>query len=158
MATEEPAIDLHTLLKSCYFADKALLNRENRPVFGATYRAMKFGPVPLEIYEMAKGEPIWLAQLGLDDYPWRLEGFRLRVTSNEAPDLTALSAADVEVLKTSHELTRHMNFTTRTEATHGRDWQAARLGLMRYEDMIEDEPGKQTRIADLVESAPYIRL
>jgi hypothetical protein len=158
MANEQPSLDLHTMLKSCYFADQALFNKDNRPVFGATYRAMKFGPVPLEIYEMAKGEPIWLAQMGIDRYPWRLEGFRLQLDTNQGPDLDVLSAGDFRALKDGFELSRHMNFTTRTAATHGKDWQAAKLGMMRYEDMIEDETDKAARVADLVEAAPYMRL
>jgi len=36
-------IDLHAALKACYFADKAHLNKFHRPIFGATYKAMKFG-------------------------------------------------------------------------------------------------------------------
>ena len=77
MVEEQEGIDLHAALKACYFADKDHLNRHGRPVFGANYRAMRFGPVPLEIYEMAKGEPIWLAELGLDRLPWELRGYRL---------------------------------------------------------------------------------
>lgn len=39
-ARPEP-LDLHTILKTCYFADKAHLNRWGRPVFGARCRAMR---------------------------------------------------------------------------------------------------------------------
>ena len=77
-AQEWPGIDIHGLLKACYFADVAHLNRHGRPIFGATYRAMKFGPVPLEIYEMLKGDPLWLAELSLERFPWRLEPSRSR--------------------------------------------------------------------------------
>jgi hypothetical protein len=69
-----PRLDLHTILKTCYFADKDHLNRNRRPIFGATYRAMRFGPVPLETYEMTKRDPIWLPELDADSYPWSLEG------------------------------------------------------------------------------------
>jgi len=155
---QRPRIDLHTLLKACYFADKKHLNEHNRPIFGATYRAMKFGPVPLEIYEMAKGEALWLAELGRDQYPWRIEGFRLVLEGNEGPDMDVLSESDWEVLAEGFDQSSRMNFTERTAATHGPDWQAANLGIMAYEDMILDSDSKPDKVAYLKQTAPFIRL
>lgn len=151
-------LDLHTMLKSCYFADKRLLNAEGRPIFGATYRAMKFGPVPLEIYEMAKGEALWLAELGLSKFPWRLEGYDLKLDGNSAPDMSALSRDDAEALAQAFAYAKSLSFNARTAATHGADWQAARLGIMRYEDMLEDSPYHADRVAELSEMAPFMRL
>jgi hypothetical protein len=158
MLERRQAIDLHTVLKTCYFADRQHLNEHGRPIFGATYRAMRFGPVPLEIYEMAKGEAIWLAELGEDAYPWRLDGFWVRRVANEGPNLDVLSESDLEALEHGFELSCSMNFTERTAATHGPDWQAASLGRMRYEDMLDDTPDKAERIAYLREAAPRMRL
>lgn len=158
MLERKPRIDLHTLLKACYFADKRHINAYNRPIFGATYRAMKFGPVPLEIYEMAKGEAIWLAELGVDQYPWSLEGYNLRRTSNEPLHTGSLSDSDLEALEYGFQLSSGMTFTERTAATHGRDWQAANLGVMRYEDMIDEGEGKDEKVAYLREAAARIRL
>lgn len=158
MVSQRPELDLHTLLKACYFADRQLLNENGRPIFGATYRAMRFGPVPLEIYEMAKGEAYWLAELGLPKFPWTLDGYHLVSRSNEAPDLSVLSQDDFQALTASFAVAEAMDFNARTAATHGRDWQSANLGIMRYEDMLEDRPDKAERVAELAESAPYIRL
>jgi hypothetical protein len=158
MLERTPLIDLHTLLKACYFADKSHINLHNRPVFGATYRAMKFGPVPLEIYEMAKGDALWLAELEVSQYPWSLEGYNLRRVGNEPADLGTLSQSDMEALEQGFELSRGMTFTERTAATHGRDWQAANLGMMRYEDMIDDFEGKGEKVAYLREAGPRIRI
>ena len=158
MVGRSPGVDLHTMLKACYFADKAHLNAFDRPVFGATYRAMKFGPVPLEIYEMAKGEAYWLAEIGAEQYPWALRGFKLRLEGNEAPDTSVLSESDITALDEAFRQSSSMTFDERTEATHGPDWQAARLGVMAYEDMIVDSPSKAERVAYLREAAPFIRL
>lgn len=158
MVTARPSVDLHTLLKACYFADKRHLNEYGRPIFGATYRAMKFGPVPLEIYEMAKGDAIWLAELGADRFPWNLRGYRLELSANEDPDMSVLSESDIDALRWGFERSCEMTFDERTAATHGADWQAARLGLMRYEDMIDESPGKADLVAYLREAAPVIRL
>jgi hypothetical protein len=158
MIGEAQPVDLHTVLKACYFADKAHLNKYGRPVFGATYRAMRFGPVPLEIYEMAKQEPLWMADLGLSTLPWKLEGFQLRLVGNDPPDLSVLSETDIEEITSGFEASRAMTFTERTAVTHGPDWQAARLGIMRYEDMIDDTADKPRLVEYLRENAGLLRL
>jgi uncharacterized phage-associated protein len=158
MVREHSNIDLHTLLKACYFADKRHLNEHRRPVFGAIYKAMRFGPVPVEIYEMAKGENYWLAELGINSYPWRLEGFRLRVTGNHKPDLSVLSESDLEAIQFGLRKSSRMTFNERTAATHGQDWQAADLDVMHYEDMLEDGPNKEQIVAYLRETSRFARL
>lgn len=158
MLQRAPGSDLHTILKACYFADKAHLNAYDRPIFGAEYRAMRFGPVPIEIYEMAKGESYWLAELGANSYPWRLFGYAFQLTTNEQPDLSVLSETDMAELESGLERSRTLTFSERTAATHGADWQAAKLGIMRYEDMLEESPKKQERISYLRQMAPHIKL
>lgn len=158
MVAQHHDIDLHASLKSCYFADKSHLNECRRPIFGATYRAMKFGPVPLEIYEMMKGEALWLAELGLNEFPWELTGFRLHSRINALPDMDVLSESDLAHLERGLNQSIGMNFTERTAATHGPDWQKAELGRMRYEDMIEDGPDKEGLIAYLEANAKFMRL
>jgi len=160
MVGQHEGIDLHAALKACYFADKDHLNQYGRPVFGATYRAMRYGPVPLEIYEMAKAEPLWLAELDLDSLPWELRGHRLYRNPqwNEPPDVQALSPSDRDAITEGVRRACGMTFDERTAATHGADWQAARLGLMRYEDMLAPGPRNAEQIAELRESAPFMRL
>lgn len=158
MVTQKHDLDLHASLKSCYFADKTHLNERGRPIFGATYRAMKFGPVPLEIYEMMKGEALWKAELGFETFPWELHGFRLRLVANSTPNLDALSDSDIEHLTRGLEKSTSMDFTERTEVTHGPDWQRANLGIMRYEDMVEDGPHKGAIISHLEANARFMRL
>ena len=158
MLEQDPRIDLHTVLKTCYFADKIHLNEHGRPIFGATYRAMRFGPVPLEIYEMAKGEPLWLPELDMDTYPWKLRGHHLCRIRNERVDTSDLSESDMEALQEGYRRSTRMTFNERTRATHGPDWQAADMGIMRYEDMLDDSPRKDELIAYLRESGRFIRL
>jgi hypothetical protein len=148
------ALDLHTMLKACYFADKAHLNAHWRPVFGATYRAMAYGPVPLEVYELVKGEPLWLAELGIEDVPWQREGYHLKLTGNEAPAREHLSPSDWAALRGGFDQARALSFSERTAESHDRAWERARLGLMRYEDMIEDDnPDREAILDALYEDA-----
>jgi len=158
MVTQKHDLDLHAALKSCYFGDKSHLNAHRRPIFGATYRAMRFGPVPLEIYEMIKGEALWKAELGTEHFPWELSGYHLRCVANTEPDLGVLSETDIEHLERGFEISCSMDFSERTAATHGPDWQRANLGLMQYEDMIEDGPQKEAIVSYLEANAKYMRL
>jgi hypothetical protein len=158
MIQQSPRIDLHKMLKAVYFADKAHLNKYGRPIFGARYRAMRFGPVPIEIYEMAKCEPLWLAELGVDQFPWELSSYRLKLTGNSAPDMSVLSETDMEELVAGLKLSCSLTFDARTAATHGEDWQKANLGAMRYEDMLDNSPDREARVNYLRESAATLRL
>ncbi len=160
MIQQQPGVDLHTVMKACYFADKQHLNEHGCPIFGATYRAMPFGPVPLEIYEMAKGEPMWLAELGRECFPWTLEGYHLMSrTGEEETDADALTESNWKALRAGFDRSRSMTFNSRTAATHGRDWQLAALGLMDYVDMIDDNnPRKKEMVERLAETARFLRL
>jgi hypothetical protein len=159
MVSEYPGIDLHAALKACYFADKDHLNEYQRPIFGATYRAMKFGPVPLEIYEMIKGEALWLAELGVDRLPWQVVGYRLARTDNVGlVDKSVLSDSEQETFASALERSVNMDFDARTAATHGSDWQNAELGIMQYEDMILETPHKPDIIEYLKENARFMKL
>lgn len=159
MVSDHPGIDLHAALKACYFADREHLNGFYRPIFGATYRAMKFGPVPLEIYEMAKGEALWLAEIEAEQVPWTLRGYRLARadnTSNENREI--LSESEQECFGNALQRSLKMDFNERTEATHGQDWQKANLGIMHYEDMIDEGESKADIVAYLQENARFMKL
>lgn len=159
MVNDHPGIDLHAVLKSCYFADSTHLNQQYRPIFGATYRAMKFGPVPLEIYEMAKGEALWLAEVGVEKTPWELRGYRLARSNNDSKvDLSVFSETELECLDAGIKKSTSMDFGDRTEATHGSDWQKANLGLMRYEDMIDEGDDKASIVEYLEENARFMKI
>lgn len=158
MASANEALDLHTALKTCYFSDKSHLNEHLQPIFGATYKAMKYGPVPLEIYEMIKGESIWLSELGVSAMPWRLDGFRIIRQSNGAASLDQLADSEQEHFLAAFQRSRILNFTERTAATHGPDWQAANGGEMRYEDMIDAGPDVDAKIEFIRDTARHIRL
>lgn len=158
MVSQRHDLDLHAALKSCYFADKSHLNEHRRPIFGATYRAMRFGPVPLEIYEMMKGEALWKAELNTEEFPWDLEGYRLRLVGNSEPELDVLAETDMDHLQNGFAASVAMDFNERTSATHGPDWQRADLGIMRYEDMIEEGPKKEEIISHLQANSRYMRL
>jgi hypothetical protein len=145
---------LHTLLKACYFADKAHLNAHRRPVFGATYRAMAYGPVPLEVYEMLKGEIYWLPEIGRDDYPWHQSGRHIVPTTGAVVDPSSLSRSEEAALRDGFARARYLIFNERTAESHDIAWQRARNGLMSYADMVEpDNPDREAILDALYEDA-----
>lgn len=119
---------------------------------------MKYGPVPLEIYEIMKGEGLWLWEVGGRSTPWVLEGKTLRRIANDEPDMSLFAESEMDHLQAGFKRSVAMNFTSRTAATHGPDWQAANGGTMRYEDMIEDTPSRDAIIRTIRETAPHARL
>jgi hypothetical protein len=151
-------LDLHAVLKACYFADKSHLNEYNRPIFGALYRAMKYGPVPIEIYEILKGEPLWLSEIGIDEVPWEVRGggIVLPVAVPPTPNLGVFSESDLHHLEEGFERASRMTFNQRTRETHGEDWRRANLGMMDYADMLEEGPGRTERIEEMREIAPRL--
>ena len=160
-------LDLHTILKTCYFADKRALNAHRRPIFGAKYVAMRYGPVPMEIYEMLKCEPIWLGEMfedGVDDYPWDRERYHvfLKGGQNGTDECGNIARADMPLIEEEFAKCRRMTFTQRTRETHGMDWMLGcdRPGnVMTYEDMIsETHPDRDELIEDLQENGRYFAL
>lgn len=158
MVAQRNSVDLHAALKACYFADVEHLNQHFRPIFGATYQAMAYGPVPLEIYELIKGEPLRVAEAQVDKLPWTLQGRTLRLVSNENIDLSPLAISDREALQAGYDKSVAMNFTQRTAATHGPDWQNAHMGIMRYEDMLRASDKKAEAIEFLQETGRFLKL
>jgi hypothetical protein len=164
LATATDAVDFHTILKTIYFADKRMLNEHGRPIFGANYRAMNYGPVPLEVYEMLKCEPYWLTELAQDDYPWLREGYRVRLipNHNQLPEPDDIAPAEMDTIREAFEQCREMTFNQRTRETHGMDWVEGtrRPGeRMAYEDMIApDRPDRNDLIEDLEAMGPRLVL
>ncbi len=162
MRDRSAALDFHTILKAAYFADKQLLNQAGRPVFGADYRAMNYGPVPVEIYEMLKCEPYWLSELGIDEYPWDRKGYHVYLSNTPTNDLRHLSEMDMQALEEGFGRAVSMTFDERTRETHGLDWVKGldRPGKrMDYADMIDpDNPRREDIITELELLGPRIAL
>ncbi len=149
LATANEALDFQTILKTAYFADKRMLNKHWRPIFGDTYRAMNYGPVPVNFCEMLKCDPYWLSELGLRDYPWeRKDGYWVSLTDSDTSrrkillNPVSIAENDMNILTEEFERSRGMSFDRRTRETHRMDWVKGVKRIderMAYEDMIDDD-------------------
>ena len=141
-------LDFHTILKSCYFADKKSLVERRRPIFGAEYIAMQYGPVPVEIYEMLKCDPKWLMEMAekrIDEYPWKQENHFVSLKierQNEEVEYRSIARVELNIVEQAFEKSSNMNFTQRTRETHEEDWYRGSRRperIMHYEDMIPED-------------------
>jgi hypothetical protein len=156
-------LDFHTLLKACYFADKKMLNATGRPIFGATYRAMEYGPVPVEIWDIVKGDILQLWEAGTDEVPWNRRGHWIELPRgrNTFAIPHTLAPAELRLLDEALEESMRMTFNERTIATHGMDWVRgmARVNkVIDYADMIDDRPDKAEIVSYLEDLGPRIAL
>lgn len=164
LAKAEKPLDFHTILKTAYFADKRMLNEHGRPIFGANYRAMNYGPVPVEIYEMLKCEPYWLSELDRNDYPWERTGYKVALPNgtNGPSSLDDIAPVEMKLLEEAFQRSQGMTFDRRTKETHGQDWiEGTRRanGNMAYEDMIDaNRPHRRELIEDLEAMGPRLVL
>jgi uncharacterized phage-associated protein len=115
----------HRIAKVMYFADRAHLERYGRFVFGGSYRAYDYGPVPHDVYGLlkaAENKPEGRSLAG----PFRV--CRGKVPIVEAlgePDMDLLSASDLECLNEAIEHWGNKPFAQLTDASHDAAWTAA---------------------------------
>jgi uncharacterized phage-associated protein len=120
---EEPSF--HRIAKIMYFADRCHLERYGRFVFGGSYRAYPYGPVPQNVYGMLK------AAEGKPDGKSAEGPFRVRRTRNPVvealgePDMDLLSASDLECLNEAISAWGNKPFVQLTDASHDAAWTAA---------------------------------
>jgi len=108
---------------------------------------------------LAKGEPLWLGEIGRSDYPWRREGFRLIATGNEPLDTRSLSPSDLKALQDGFARARTLTFDERTAASHDLAWHRAKHGCMDYADMVEeDNPDREAILEALYDDGHLWRV
>ncbi|MGB0219185.1 MAG: Panacea domain-containing protein [Sinimarinibacterium flocculans] len=92
--------NMYSVLKALYIADKAHLERYGRFIYGETYAALPYGPVPQNAYDAMRvlsGERqqcFASAEIVAD----RFRRLGDTVSSRRDPDLDSLSRSDVECL------------------------------------------------------------
>ncbi|WP_197019120.1 Panacea domain-containing protein [Thioalkalivibrio sp. HK1] len=169
LLTANEPLEFQTILKTAYFADKRMLDEHWRSIFGATYRAMNHGPVPVEIYEMLIEEPYYLSELDLSGYPWKREnGHWVRLIDSDSDRRNTLICPssipekDMAILEEEFARSRKMRFDQRTRETHRMDWSNGMKrpdNRMAYEDMIaDDNPDREEILEYLTSMGPRIVL
>ncbi len=156
LANKRPPLDFHAILKLLFFADIYHLNRYGRPIVGDQYRALVYGPVPQTTYDILKGDPLALEELGNEEPPFEVVG-HYRVKPLRPANELKLSASDIEALSHAWEEYGHLSFNRRTDASHNHPAyrKAADAGelIIDYADFLEVNDQREAKLADLRETA-----
>lgn len=143
--------DKYVACKVLFLADRLHLVRYGRTITGATYRALKYGPVPSEPLDMLNHlvEGQWLRPEWADVIEGRfevLEGPNPILRPARGPDFTALSDSDVQAIEEVIENREgKLDFQSLYEETHAMpEYRQARQReplsnnpRMRFEDFFE---------------------
>lgn len=118
--------DVHAISKLLYWADQWHLENYGSTVCGDHYIAMKFGPVPSNIYDMIK----FVRGDGKFNFPKEvLNGFvvenKYQIRALRQPNLNKLSAAEQQAINRAIDLYGGMSFAERTQESHDAAWQSA---------------------------------
>ncbi|MGH7557679.1 MAG: Panacea domain-containing protein [Gemmatimonadota bacterium] len=169
LANEQPRIDLYTIVKAIYFADKEHLHRYGRPVIGDRYYAMEHGMVPSITYDILKGSGgkhgddlrtvlDGVVERRMEEYP--------RFYPQRSPNEEFLSGTDVQCLRAGLEKCSGLNFDELKDLAH--QDRAYRIAWdnkppsieavpMDYESIIDDDVEERDELLDyLRETAPYL--
>ena len=68
--TRRVDVTQYDILKTCFLADRAHLNKYGRPITFDNYYAMRAGPVPSLTYDFLKEKSAKLAQYKIESLPW----------------------------------------------------------------------------------------
>ncbi len=139
---KEKGVNMYNILKSLFHADCYHLNNYARPVTGDTYRAMDYGTVPQNAYDILKLEELMMCELELDEMPFRKEKGHLYVAKREC-NMELLSQSDIEALKEGYLEYGALNFeeVKRKNHEHIAYRKARALGNnteVLYENLIDD--------------------
>jgi len=133
VADKLPKPNMHKVAKILYFADKLHLERYGRQIFGDTYIAMPFGPVPSHVYNLVKeadpkktGDSLFGAPEIASHLRIEWDGNVRLVYPEHEPDLDNLSRSDLLCLDESLELFSDLNFKPLSDLSHDAAWDAAR--------------------------------
>lgn len=130
----------HKLSKLFYFADRLHLERFGSLMFCAEYWALRYGPVPMQVYRLmtAVRNNIQLqTDMGFAVEKIDIEGHSAPVVRPlEAPDLDELSDAILECLDESITLYADKSFDELTELSHDSAWQSVESDEVMHIELI----------------------
>jgi uncharacterized phage-associated protein len=153
---EVPELDKYKLAKLLFLAEKYHLVRYGRPIFGAFYKALDYGPVPQQVLDLLHELIRARDREPRGSYAQRLaEALSVdrrfehaRFSSRMEFDPDALSQSEVDALERVIRLHGQKTFSELMALTHSmvayrRVWESRRAQqkavLMRYEDFFDED-------------------
>lgn len=170
LVNEKPGVDLYTIVKVLYYADKDHLQRYGRPVIGDRYFAMEHGMVPSIVYDALSAQGMYgndLRDVLSEAIETRIEEFPTYYPRREA-DEDLLSGSDMRCLRAALDKCAGLSFNQLKRLAHNERayavaWRSkpsqAEAVPMDYELIIdEDHEKRELLLRQLGETAPYMAL
>ncbi len=110
--------DMYRTLKTIYIADKCHLERFGSLIFGSSYLALPFGPVPDEAYDIVK---FVRGSIPSSPVEHAIEAFAMEgnnIIPRRDPDLSVLSRSDIDCLNVAIDQCQHLSFQELKKLTH----------------------------------------
>ncbi len=113
------APQMYNALKVIYFADKSHLQRYGRLIYGDSYVAMNYGPVPSAAYDLvkkARGAAWSQVAISVSEVLSVADGYL--ITPRREPNFDLLSESDIECLDEAIECYGDMQFGELRNISH----------------------------------------
>lgn len=123
--------DVYSIVKTAYYAQQLHFAKWALPIYKDKISALPFGPVPSTLYNilrLSRGEEKerrFLRKEGLDIIADSIGFDNESFYAKEDPDLSCLSASDIESLDEAIRKVASMDFGKIVRDTHGAEWQRA---------------------------------
>ena len=143
----------YNISKILYLANKEHLEKYGRLICGDSYLAMKYGPVPSNIYDLLKA-----AKEKQEIAPTKASFTVLQewqVKSLRSPNLDAFSDSDLECLNNALQKYGNLSFNQLTDLSYDEAWKATdRNTLINIEKIIGTLNNQKELIAHLQDPYP----
>lgn len=172
IANKKPGIDHYHIVKTLFIADKLHLNKYGRPIFGDTYVAMEYGPVPsfaLDLINVNKQvlTPDQISEIRESLVVNQVDSIKY-ILSKRASNFNLFSGTDLKCLEQAFNLVEPLSFGELMELTHkekawDKAWHGKEEGKrsvqMEIEAFVdEDNEHKDELIRYIRETSPTLVL
>jgi uncharacterized phage-associated protein len=160
LAHKKQHVDHYKACKLVYLGDWAHLNKYGRPITADTPKAMEYGPVATNSYELLKRNKTVMKAAGIDDLPFetkQLDKVIIVGAPKRAFDRDLFSRSDLEVF--DWVLTEYGDLTfdqlheiTSKHFAYRNAWEnrgTKRSAIMSFDDAVEENAQKADYIDDI---------
>jgi uncharacterized phage-associated protein len=149
--------NVYNVLKCLYYADRKHLQEYGRQIYGDTFYALEYGPVPSGAYDIVKyisGRAKW--DLNFPEALGLLEARGDRLAARGEPDTELLSRSDMACLLEAAQKYGSMSFRRLKKLSHqGKAFENADPnGEMKLSDLIDELKGAEAIASHLKDRAP----
>ena len=129
--SDENKRDVYSIVKTAYYAQAYHFADWALPLYKDTIVALRFGPVPSNIYnilKMARGDEREVAFHNADNFHLASDAISFSnevFIADEEPDMDYLSESDIESLDKAIEKISTMSFDDIVHETHSSEWEKA---------------------------------